>query len=311
MSLYSTLKARGNQSGVTVRPQGSDSYPPPPGTEVPWVLAQPNQDNLIQKQQLGWRNLGTIGDVYHRQLHGDHTPWSAGKVQGVVYADDTEEPSWVEDAILRLCRMDDYDTRWIHFFNINGSQYNYAGERVASSGDYHLHTSTREGFELTRHTLLLDCDRLHHGLPLLRGNTAMATDVNPEQNFKFWNDSWALTYFKDQPKILDGVTMRTWGPEGWAYGRRIVEESATRHIELTARLAAIEAKLNGADNDAIQAIVRTELSNLEGRLAERFAVMGGDIAARVTEQFGDEVGMFVATEFMDALERGRSAGETQ
>lgn len=305
-SLYSTLRARGNQYGSYTRPRSRCSNPPPPGTLIRWTLCQPNQDNLRQKRELGWRNLGSIGNTDHLEGCGDHTGHSLGKQIGLVYADDTDDPPWLEEYLLRLCRMEDYDTRWLHFWNINGSQYNYAGQRVASSGDTHLHSSTREGFELVSHTLLLDADRLRQGLPLLRGNTDVATDLNPAQNFPFYENSWVLDYYASKPTITDGVTLRTWGPEGWAYSRRMVEESAVRHAEVTAKLAAIDGKLGGAEGEELQQIVRAELTALEGRLADRFVGLGGDIAARVTQEFGEDVGNFVASEFFEALQQGRA-----
>lgn len=156
MSVTESLKARGNLTGAYVRPTGSDRWPPAVGTRVRWVLSQPVMDMLNQGKRLGWRNLGTIGNTAHLRKHGDHTAHSAGKMRGVVYAKDTDIPAAAKNALLQLCRMPDYDTRWIDFFNVGNQQYNYAGVDVGPSGDAHLHVSVRQGHELARVTLFDD-----------------------------------------------------------------------------------------------------------------------------------------------------------
>lgn len=163
MSIVEDLKARGNINGFYLRPAGSDSYPPKPGTAVQWVAAQPVQDMLEQGKRLKWKNLGTIGNVAHLQKHGDHTGHSYGKVRGVVYAKDTELPPGGKEALLSLCRKANYDTSWIDFFNVGGRQYNYAGKDVGPSGDQHLHISVRRGAELIRVPIFEDIAAVLNG----------------------------------------------------------------------------------------------------------------------------------------------------
>lgn len=148
MSEYGALRARGNLSGWYTRPAGSDGVGPPVGTRVDWVAAQPVQDMLVQGKRYGWKNLGTIGNTAHLQRHGDHTAHSKGKIRGVVYAKDTALPNGGKAALLKLCRLDRYDTRYIDFFNIANEQYNFAGVKQGWSPDVHLHVSIRRGFEL-------------------------------------------------------------------------------------------------------------------------------------------------------------------
>lgn len=163
MGAVETLRARGNLTGSYVRPAGSDGVGPAIGTTVRFVLCQPVQDLLGQGKRLKWTNLGTIGNTEHLRRHGDHTAHSLGKMRGIVYAKDTGVPAGAKAALLKLCRTDDYDTRWIDFFNIGGRQYNYAGADVGSSGDQHLHISVREGSELTKVTLFDDIDAVMRG----------------------------------------------------------------------------------------------------------------------------------------------------
>lgn len=160
---YDSLKKRGNISGFYKRPVGSDSYPPKIGARVDWVLSQPVQDMLEQGKRLKWANAGTIGNTAHLQKHGDHTGHSAGKYLGIVYAKDTELPTGGKEALLRLCKLPAYDTTWIDFFNVDGSQYNYAGVRVRSSSDQHLHVSVKRGFELKRVNLFDDVKAMLDG----------------------------------------------------------------------------------------------------------------------------------------------------
>lgn len=163
MAEADTLRARGNLTGSYIRPSGSDSYPPIAGTTVRFVLSQPVQDMLDQGKRLGWTNKGTIGNKPHLKLHGDHTGHSAGKLRGIVYAKDTELPAGGRGALLYLCRLPDYDTSYIDFFNVDGRQYNYAGQDVGSSGDQHLHVSIKRGSELRRITLFDDMNAVMKG----------------------------------------------------------------------------------------------------------------------------------------------------
>jgi hypothetical protein len=163
MGTVETLRSRGNLSGWYVRPAGSDRYPPAVGTRVPWVLSQPVADLLAQGKRLGWTNKGTIGNTAHLRRHGDHTGHSLGKMRGVVYGKDTELSAPAGMALLQLCRMNDYDTRWIDFFNYRGRQYNFAGVDTGPSDDVHFHASVRQGHELTRVTLFDDMQAVMSG----------------------------------------------------------------------------------------------------------------------------------------------------
>jgi hypothetical protein len=156
VTLTSELRAAGNLAGSVRRPTGADQYGPKAGTVVAWVVSQPIADLLAQGKRLGWANMGTIGNAAHLRLHGDHTPWSLGKAPGVLYAKDTALPAGGSRALLALCRLADYDTSWIQFFNVDGRQYDYAGRDIGSSGDYHLHVSVKAGAESKRVTLFDD-----------------------------------------------------------------------------------------------------------------------------------------------------------
>ncbi len=129
---------------------------PSTGETVEWRLAQPIEDLVEQGKRHGFRNLGTIGDRDHLLKHGDHTPWSRGKKRGIVYGKDTDMPSDFEQFLLICCRDPDYDTRFVDFFNINGRQYNNAGQLVATSSDGHFHLSIAVGFENAHVTLFDD-----------------------------------------------------------------------------------------------------------------------------------------------------------
>ncbi|MFZ1426657.1 MAG: hypothetical protein WAS21_07815 [Geminicoccaceae bacterium] len=167
------------KSGVATRPAGSDSYPPPAGTRVAWSLTQPIQDLLDQGTAAGIENLGTIGNTAHLQRHGDHTPWSAGKVRGKIYAKDSHAPADFEAWLVDKCRSS-YDTSWIDFFNINNKQYDNAGRYLGRNDDVHLHISVRKGFENTHVTLFTDyANRTGEETDDMDGSTPItqATDV--------------------------------------------------------------------------------------------------------------------------------------
>lgn len=146
-------------SGVAKRPSGSDGHWPPVGTKVPWKLTQPMQDLVDHGKAAGLQNLGTIGNISHLQRHGDHTPWSAGKLRGQIYAKDTEVPSGFKAWLMSKMRQPDYDTTWIDFVNIENGQYDFAGNYLGPSGDFHLHVSVSRGFESTHVTLFQDWQR--------------------------------------------------------------------------------------------------------------------------------------------------------
>ncbi len=134
-------------NGKYYRPSGSDGYPPAVGTLVVWRATRPVVDAATQAAKDGVTAY-VIGDVTHLRKHGDHTGHSLGKVRGRVYATDIMIHS-AEPARTRLLAYlrSDADTRWIDFVNFAGAQYSYAGQRVASSGDYHLHLSVKRGYE--------------------------------------------------------------------------------------------------------------------------------------------------------------------
>jgi hypothetical protein len=138
------------QSGVVTQPST--------GARVAWSVVRPVQDLLDQGRAYGYTNLGTIGNASHLARSGDHTPWSAGKIRGRVYAKDTKVPAGFEQWLVRKMRSS-YNTLWIDFVNINGHQYNNSGRLVASSSDYHLHISVRRGYENARVSLFRDFHR--------------------------------------------------------------------------------------------------------------------------------------------------------
>lgn len=142
--------------GSATRPADSDSHWPPVGTVVQWFAVQPVVDLATQALAAGWPILGTIGEKFtHLTKHGDHTPWSAGKKRGYVYAIDLAPSAAFEAYLVALCRSD-FDTTWIDFWNMNGSQYDHAGNRLADSGDHHLHLSVALGAETKHVTVITD-----------------------------------------------------------------------------------------------------------------------------------------------------------
>lgn len=162
--------------GTVIRPNGSDNFWPPVGTHVNWTLVNGIFDLATQVDsygQHGWIVVGTIGNTDHLKLHGDHTPWSnisgVQKVRGKVYAidfksTDPTEHARFRDWLINTCQSN-YDTTWIDFFNILGAQYDFAGNRVASSTDQHCHISVNKGFE-TRHVSLFN-DYVHAVHPVI------------------------------------------------------------------------------------------------------------------------------------------------
>lgn len=157
---YDDLRAHGNSVYKVIRPASTPAaevaaYWPPRGEQVMAVLSQPIQDLMEQGKKLGWANLGTVGNTEHLMKHGDHTPWSAGKARGILYAKDTDVPDWAVDRLIAMCRSN-YDTSWIDFFNVRGRQYDHTGTDVGSSGDHHLHISIDVGAERRSVTLFRD-----------------------------------------------------------------------------------------------------------------------------------------------------------
>lgn len=95
----------------------------------------------------------SIGNEDHldNKPAGGHTPWRDGSPVGVVWAVDImvdhkglaylEE---FEDFVVAYCKSS-ADTTAIRFFNVNGSQYGYAGNRKKDSGDKHFHLEIENG----------------------------------------------------------------------------------------------------------------------------------------------------------------------
>lgn len=126
-----------------------------PGTRVAWRATTP-----ILQIATTFDNYGVtayiIGDSYHLRGCQDHTPWSTGKVYGRIFACDVMYPDIpkLQGWILSVMRGA-IDTSWIDYININNSQYNSSGQRVASSGDHHLHISvTRSAVDLSIPTFI-------------------------------------------------------------------------------------------------------------------------------------------------------------
>jgi hypothetical protein len=172
-------------TGSATRPPGVYSRGPKAGTTVKYRLAQPIVDLAEQAKELGWRILGIIGDTSHLRKDGDHTPWPRGKKQGIVYAIDLDDPAGFEQWYVATARSD-YDTTWIDFVNVNGSQYDNAGTRVAGSGDHHLHVSVAAGHEDTHVTLLTDYAAAKAGKPV--------PSTSKEDDMAKGDDLWALLH---------------------------------------------------------------------------------------------------------------------
>lgn len=143
-------------TGISTRPAGSDGYWPPVGTRVPWVLAQPIQDLLDQDTKYAeFSNLGIEGNLEHLKKHGGHTPWRAGSKHGIIWAKDTHCPPGFREWLIAKCKSD-YVTTWIRFFNIEGGQYDNAGNWLQSSTDEHFHCEVQDGHENEHVTLFID-----------------------------------------------------------------------------------------------------------------------------------------------------------
>jgi hypothetical protein len=287
MGAFETLKQRGNVRGVAVRPRGSDNHKPPPGTRVEWVVAQPVQDMVDQGKKLGLHNVGTIGNVDHLRKHGDHTPWSAGKQRHIVYAKDTSDPPWLEKHLLRLCRKDDYDTTWIDFINVNGSQYNFAGVRLGDSGDFHLHISVRAGHELTRVTLFRDIDRLHRKVPLTTPRAVAAP--KPKGPLMSLTDA-------EQKRLLAQVSETRFmlGSDAAELGHPFQIDRK----EWSSKLDAILKAVTGDDTPAILASIKDQGDQTRAALLGKIDQIAPGLAAAVVDKIGGEV---TASEIAEAL----------
>jgi len=141
--------------GVALRPSGSDSHWPPPGTKVPWRPCVGVQNLYDQSYELSYPMLGVLGNLAHLRKHGDHTPWSAGKQVGIVYAIDLDMPDAFGDWLLAMCRSS-YRTVWLDFWNFRGRQYSASGQDQGANPDDHFHCSFGKGYESESVTLLRD-----------------------------------------------------------------------------------------------------------------------------------------------------------
>jgi hypothetical protein len=133
-------------AGTVIRPAGSDSYWPPVGTTVNWRACAAIQMMYDQANAWDVLQLGVIGNTGHLQKHGDHTPWSAGKVRGIVYAIDLDMPDAFGPWLIAKCKSN-YNTLFIDFFNFRNQQYGQAGQPFGYNPDHHLHMSIQVGHE--------------------------------------------------------------------------------------------------------------------------------------------------------------------
>ncbi len=125
---------------------------PHTGKSVPWTLAAVLVREAENAEACGivvW----SIGNDDHLDNvpAGGHTPFRAGSVVGIVWAIDvmvdhkgTAYLKEFEKFVVDYCKSN-ADTTWIKFFNLNGSQYDYAGKRLRPSGDVHFHLEVKDG----------------------------------------------------------------------------------------------------------------------------------------------------------------------
>ncbi len=119
---------------------------------VDWALAKCLQREADVAESMGITVWG-IGDADHldNRPAGGHTPWRDGSPVGIVWAIDImvdhKGKKYLEEFerfVISYCKSN-ADTTWIRFFNLNGSQYNFAGTKRRSSGDYHFHLEVENG----------------------------------------------------------------------------------------------------------------------------------------------------------------------
>lgn len=119
---------------------------------VPWKLAPV----LVREAEVA-ESMGiivwSIGNADHLDNvpAGGHTPFRAGSVVGIVWAIDImvdhKGKKYVQEFekfVVDYCKSD-ADTTAIRFFNLNGSQYSFAGAKRRSSGDHHFHIEIENG----------------------------------------------------------------------------------------------------------------------------------------------------------------------
>lgn len=127
--------------------------------DVSWTLAMCLQREAAVAESMGI-TVYSIGNADHLDNvpAGGHTPFRAGSVVGTVWAIDVmvdhkgaAYAKEFEKFVVAYCKSN-VDTTWIRFFNVNGSQYNYAGTRLRASGDVHFHLEVEDGkqFVMTR-----------------------------------------------------------------------------------------------------------------------------------------------------------------
>lgn len=187
-------------TGVAVRPYASDTYWPPVGTRVPWVLAEPIRDiatAVDAYKKFGWTVKGTIGNTAHLRKHGDHTPWSAGKRRGFLYAvdigsSDSAEMRRFRDWLIRYCKSS-ANTLWIDFINILGKQYDNAGNYLQPNDDTHCHISANMGYEAVSTNLFQAYVAEVHSPPRppvvpAIGENEVAIIIAPDKKTRYWTD---------------------------------------------------------------------------------------------------------------------------
>lgn len=247
-------------TGSSTRPSGSDSYPPRPGTVVSWRLAQPIQDLLDQDSALSeFQNLGTVGNLYHLQKHGGHTPWRGGSKRGIIWAKDTHCPPGFLAWLIRKCKSS-YDTTWIDFFNCDYKQYDSAGNYLGTSGDGHFHCEVADGHENARTTLFTD---FHNEVTLHKAPTSAASaptseddDMTPDQANRLANvESLTAAVYN---MLLDGKSPT--GNQTVGGGKPRVELYA-KLAELQALTEAIQAGDPAALADTLKATLSDDVVN--------------------------------------------------
>lgn len=134
--------------GTVVRPYGSDSYPPKPGTVVTWSAARAIREAAAASVAAGVV-VYVIGNSDHLKRHGGHTPFRAGSKRGIVWSCDIMYHGPINAARARLLEVlkSDADTKWISFINLGNRQYSFSGADQGYSGDSHWHLEVRDGYE--------------------------------------------------------------------------------------------------------------------------------------------------------------------
>lgn len=168
---------------------------PATGRSVKWVLA-PGMVALgkqLDKLGITWYS---IGDANHLRKQGGHTPWKPGAPVGVVTAMDVMKGNYpdVERRILRLMKMDAYDTTWIDFINTNYHQWDWDGRSQGKSGDGHLHLECLGSRTNFTSNLFYDMFGWPVGVP--KPPVVPPTIAKPQPSTVTWEDTQMLTLVK-------------------------------------------------------------------------------------------------------------------